>query len=225
MTRSPEVDAAAIVLSRAAETGASVCAPLVRVLPVDGAAVSTLVRPFEPEVVCSTDAASGRLSQWSLDLGEGPAWEALASGRPVLVPDLESVGDRWPLLADAVAESGMRAVYAFPLQVGWIDVGAIDLYSLDRSTMAGPDVADAAHLADVVATQILQSAMATLGTAEDGGSSSRREVHQATGMLIARFAVEPADALLILRAHAFFLGRPVLDVASDLVARRIELPR
>jgi GAF domain-containing protein len=225
MTRSHEVDAAAVVLSRAAETGASFCAPLVRVLPVEGAAVSTLVSPFEPEVVCSTDPASERLSQWALDLGEGPAWQALASGRPVLVPDLEVARDRWPLLAAAVAESGMRAVYAFPLRVGWIDIGAVDLYSVDRATMAGTDVADAAHLAGIVATQVLQRAMATLGDGGDTAPSSRREVHQATGMLIARFAVEPADALLMLRAHAFFLGRPVLDVASDLVARRIEFPR
>jgi len=225
MARSHDVEAAAVLLSQAARAGTSFCGPLVRVLPVDGAAISTLVRPFEQEVVCSTDEVSARMTQWALDLGEGPGWQALASGEPVLVPDLESTRERWPLLVDAIAGSGMRAVSAFPLQVGWIDIGAVDLYSIDRAALDDEAVADATRLVDIVATQVLERAMAAIGEVEDDAPSARREVHQATGMLVARFGVPPADALLILRAHAFSLGRPVLDVASDLVAHRIEFPR
>jgi hypothetical protein len=52
---------------------------------------------------------------------------------------------------------------------------------------------------------------------------SRAEVSQATGMLVAQLEIEPAEALVRLRAHAYATGRSVTDVADDILERRLQL--
>jgi ANTAR domain len=51
----------------------------------------------------------------------------------------------------------------------------------------------------------------------------RVEVSQATGMLVVQLEVEPAEALVRLRAHAFATGRSATDVACDILDRRLRL--
>ena len=52
---------------------------------------------------------------------------------------------------------------------------------------------------------------------------SRAEVSQATGMLVAQLEVEPAEALVRLRAHAYSTGRSATDVARDILDRKLRL--
>jgi hypothetical protein len=54
-----------------------------------------------------------------------------------------------------------------------------------------------------------------------GGGLSRAEVHQATGMVAVQLDVPVTTALARLRAHAFAEDRPLIDVARDVVARRL----
>ena len=63
------------------------CGPCVELLPVTGAAVSTLSGPINNETVCASDDVAFRIDELQFDLGEGPCWEAFAARRPVLVPD------------------------------------------------------------------------------------------------------------------------------------------
>ena len=51
----------------------------------------------------------------------------------------------------------------------------------------------------------------------------RAEVSQATGMLVAQLEVEPAEAVVRLRAHAFATGRSATNVACDILDRRLRL--
>ena len=50
-----------------------------------------------------------------------------------------------------------------------------------------------------------------------------REVHQATGMLIAHLNLPASAALARLRAYAFGHGRSLREVAADIVAGRLRL--
>jgi AmiR/NasT family two-component response regulator len=82
-------------------------------------------------------------------------------------------------------------------------------------------------LSMVLARQVLHRAVVTAEhQSEDAGRQegtySRREVHQATGMILAQMRVTPADALLVLRGHAFASGRTVLEVAADVIDRRLD---
>lgn len=49
----------------------------------------------------------------------------------------------------------------------------------------------------------------------------RAEVHQATGMVLAQLGIGAVEALARVRAHAFGEQRSLLDVAHDVVSRRM----
>jgi hypothetical protein len=86
-------------------------------------------------------------------------------------------------------------------------------------------VQDITALASIAARQVLRRALAELVDGEDGiadGRFSRREVHQASGMVAAQLRIDVDDALVVLRAHAFAHGRSVRDVAGDVVERRLD---
>ena len=219
---------AALALAHATEPESDLCGPFVAALGVSGAAVSTLGDPLGSETVCATDANMARLDEIQIDLGEGPCWEALLGRRPVIEPDVQnSTHTSWPLARAALHETGLGAVFAFPLVVAGINIGAIDLYSHLPAVMSEQQVHDATVLSVILARQVLRrSLLASEDAGEDAGwitgDFSRREVHQATGMVVAQMHVTPADALLVLRGHAFATGRSVRDIANDVVARVLD---
>ncbi|NEN05148.1 GAF and ANTAR domain-containing protein [Diaminobutyricibacter tongyongensis] len=219
-------DAAARELSSAFVARRSYCAPFLSVIPVTGAAISTIGSLVAPETLCATDAAAARLDEVQFDLGEGPCWEALATGRPVLERDIRtSARGAWPAFTEAIRDLPVCGMFAFPLTIGRMNVGVIDLYSEEPTELHDGHQRDAEALADIAARQILRELVMRSGddeAEEPGGEFSRRVVHQATGMVLAQLNVTPDDALMILRAHAFASGRSVRAVADDVVARRLD---
>jgi hypothetical protein len=214
-------------LQAATADDADLCSPFVHALGMSGAAVSTLGPPLGSETIGASDAGAARLDELQLDLGEGPCWEAIASHRPVLEPDVQrSANTSWPLARQAMHESGLGAVFAFPLVVAGLDVGAVDLYSDGPRDLSTQQIDDATNLSRVLARHVLRRALLSLAAeGEDAGwdgQYSRREVHQATGMVIAQMGLSAADALLVLRGHAFATDRSVRDVAADVVERRLD---
>lgn len=175
--------------------------------------------------MCTSDDLAAKISELQLDLGEGPGWDAYASRAAVLAPDLATLPpSTWPLLRPSLTAWNVRAVYSFPLLIGSLKIGAVDLYAESSSALSSTDVADAAALADQAATDVMRNALAHRhDEAESDGPYSRREVHQATGMVIAQLGIAAEDALLLIRAHSYASGRPVRDVAADITARRITL--
>ncbi|HEY2556489.1 MAG TPA: GAF and ANTAR domain-containing protein [Diaminobutyricibacter sp.] len=223
---SDDFDAAARELSSAFVARRSYCAPFLALIPVTGAAISTIGELAAPETICATDAAAARLDEVQFDLGEGPCWEALATGRPVLEPDIRtSTRGAWPSFIDAVRSLPVRGVYAFPLTIGRLNVGIIDLYSDRPADLQDRHQREAEALAGIAARQILRElVMRSADEDEDdpGSEFSRRTIHQATGMVLAQLNVTADDAGLILRAHAYASDRSLRDVADDVLARRLD---
>jgi hypothetical protein len=58
-------------------------------------------------------------------------------------------------------------------------------------------------------------------TTGGGAIELRRDIHQATGMVLAQLDISPTDAFSRLRAHAFSTNRTVQEVARDVLARRL----
>jgi hypothetical protein len=175
--------------------------------------------------VCTSDDLAATISELQLDLGVGPCWDAYSTRTAVLAPDLAALPQNtWPLLRRSLAAWNVRAVYSFPLTVGRLRIGAVDLYSESTEALSSADVADAAALADRAATDVMRSALAHRhDEPEADGPYSRREVHQATGMVIAQLGIGAADALLLIRAHSYASGRSVRDTAAEITSRRIVL--
>jgi GAF domain/ANTAR domain len=209
-----------------------ICQLCVDLLAVAGAGISMVTERGNRGVVCATDDVAAQVEDLQFSLGEGPCMDAVHAGVPVLVPDLTAPGSvavqRWPAFMDAAADAGIRAVFAFPLSVGAIRVGALDLYRDSVGELSEDQLSAALLAADAAALSLLY-----LDTDEPSlfaDEPSRHtgfhlEVHQATGMVQAQLNVTIDEAFLRLRARAFADGRSVRDVAADVVARRLRFDR
>ena len=202
---------------------AGTCEGFVSALSVQHAAICTLGPPFEVETVCFSDPVAARIDEMQIDLGEGPCWEARQTGAPVIVHDLHVAAlAQWPVFRAAIATYPVRSVYAFPLTVGTLDVGAVVLYGSGADALSSEAIEHASTLADLAAVTVLRNALAHVDDRMGEGPHSRQIVHQATGMVTAQLRIPPVDALLVIRAHAFTTGRSVRDVAADIAARLID---
>ncbi|MFF1379521.1 GAF and ANTAR domain-containing protein [Streptomyces sp. NPDC058308] len=204
-----------------ADADAEVCA---RALGVDGVAVSVTFGNGHNELLWSTPGTSTRLEDLQFTLGQGPGPEAAASGTAVSVPDLaREPADRWPVLLPEALALGIRAVFCLPLRVGSACLGAL---TLQRAT-AGPaqeePLPDAWIVTHALSAALIQDGESweAFGAAEDGSHFYRAAVHQAAGMISVQVGISLAEALIRLRAYAFRQGRPLNEVADDVVARRV----
>jgi GAF domain-containing protein len=210
-----------------------ICEACVEGLDVDGASISLLTASVSRETLWATDPTSGVLEELQYSLGEGACIQAATSGSPVLVPDLRHSDQvaRWPMFAAAVAErTAARALFAFPLQWGVINLGVLDLYRSSPGGLTRPHWHDALAAADIAAVMMLE--VRTDPDNTDGHNDSdapwldvaligHAEIHQATGMVLTQLGISATDALARLRAHAFVHQALLLDVAADVVARRL----
>jgi len=194
------------------------------VLPVSGAAISTVGDFLGTQTVSASDDLAMQVDELQFDLGEGPCWDALRERTPVLAIDLPAAQKRWPAFAPAATERGIASVFAFPLFIGPLRIGAIDLYSTATTDLDDHDQNRASAMAAVVSRRVLHRALAATLTSDEETDSdlfSRRVVHQATGMVLAQLDISPDDARLVLQGHAFANGRTVMDVAHQVVAREL----
>ncbi|GAA5212367.1 GAF domain-containing protein [Microbacterium kyungheense] len=215
------------VATLTAASDGDLCSPLCAAVSMPGAVVSTLGSPMGSETVCASTKLGARIDEIQIDLGEGPSWEALRTRLPVTASDLQVDGGAlWPGTWAALRELDVGALFAFPLYVSTLGIGSIALYSMTARELSDADIERMSRLAAIVSSTLLRRALNRLDAPDDGAQEepySRREVHQATGMVAARNSIGVDDALLLLRGHAFAAGRPVRDVAADVIARRLDL--
>jgi hypothetical protein len=199
----------------------------VHLFPVHGAAVSTLGALLGNETVSASNRLAARIDELQFDLGEGPCWDALALARPILEPDLHSGTERsWPTFSVAVRDD-IGAIFAFPMIVGHLHIGAIDMYSVEPVQLEAEEARRAAELAGLLARNVLRIALTEIGDAdsEHARPLARRTIHQATGMVLAQLNISADDATLVIQGHAFASGRPMMDVADDILSGRIRFTR
>ncbi|MHC5798017.1 GAF and ANTAR domain-containing protein [Lacisediminihabitans sp. FW035] len=220
-------DSAAMSDKHALWPGDDLCQPFVELLPVTGASISLIGRRSRRVTVCSSDSVAARLEGLQFDLGEGPQWSVMKTGTASLSADLSPAHTtEWPVFAAAAARLGAAALFAFPITMAAVTVGVIDLYRSSPGALDDGAVALARELATRVAGPAVQAAIRSAeqeDVAEVAGSPTmRREVHQATGMILIQLETTATEAFSLLRAHAFVSGRTVEDVAKDVVARLLD---
>ncbi|MCD4525008.1 ANTAR domain-containing protein [Nocardioides sp. cx-173] len=214
------------------------CATCVGLAGVDGAALSVVYRGASRGTFGSSSEASRRLDEYQFTFGEGPCLDAVATREAVLVPNLDSPRERrWPLLRGALLDDGVRGVFALPVMVTSVCVGALDLFRSAPGPLEGDDLAVALLAAELATAPLLDLIADAVGVGAHGedlfesvasgpehaAELDRVEVHQATGMLIAALDVDATEALVRLRAHAITTGQTASQVARAIVERRLML--
>jgi hypothetical protein len=206
-----------------AADGATLCAPYLLGFPIDGAAISTVGSSFGGETVAASDPTAALLDEIQLDLRQGPCWDAVEGAVPITI--IDTVTDtRWPLFADAVSQTGIRAVFAFPLHFAGLPIGAVDVYSRTPGPLTNTIIDGIAAASDTTSLRVLAAVLGENAVERSNTPSSRLLLDQATEMILARYRITAEDALLLLRAHAFTHDRTITDVARDVVHRQGSFP-
>jgi len=206
-------------------TSVRLCQVCMSVTGLAGAGIMLVSDDVPAGSVCTTGEVSSLIEDLQHTLGEGPCVDAYHLDRPVLEPDLANpVVSRWPAFTGPAVDAGVRAVFGFPLVVGAIRLGALNLYAERPGPLTDDQHADALVMAQMAAEAVLAmqagESVGVLAAELERGSNFQYVVHQAAGMVSAQLEVTVADALVRLRAHAFAHGRLVADVAGEVVGRR-----
>ncbi|HWC81838.1 MAG TPA: GAF and ANTAR domain-containing protein [Pseudonocardiaceae bacterium] len=205
-----------------------ICLVCVASLPaVDAAALTLRADSRAQELLAASDTWAAELEELQYTLGEGPGEVAVDSGQPVLVPDLTAEATRWPAFTSAASGTGAGAMFAFPLQLGGIRLGVLNLYRHAPGGLSHRELTDATLLAELSLAALLdhQERAESTEPGPDGAArpfgASYQDVHIATGVLAAELRISLVDAFARLRARAFADGRALQAVARDVLDRRI----
>lgn len=219
--------ATAFALQAAQTPGPSLCSVCVKVLSVAGVGI-TIMGGAMSGPVCVSDERMATLEDLQFTLGEGPCQDAFRDRAPVMVPRLDDAAfARWPAFIAEARDSGVEAVFAYPMIVAQSNVGVLTLYQDSPGDLTRDQRDDSEALADILAHTILGMQAAAppgmLPAELDEAVAHRAEVHQASGMAAIQLKIPVAEALTSLRAYAFAHGRSVADVAAAIVGRRLRL--
>jgi GAF domain-containing protein len=209
-----------------------ICQLCVSMLGITGAGIGMVTESGNRGSVCATDEVSARIEELQFTLGEGPCVDAVLTGMPVLISDLHEESDfdarRWPAFMEGARSAGVRGVFAFPLRIGAITVGVLDLYCDEPGDLDSYQLRALLMAADAAALALLHldtSNADAFADDPDSGTTYQLQVHQATGMVQVQLGVTTEEAFLMLRARAFSLGRPLASVATDVVQRRLRFTK
>ena len=202
------------------------CEGCAEIMAMSGAGIMLMSGLVARGSVCSSNSVSALIEDLQFTLGEGPCVDAYHQDQPVLEPDLaEAEVARWLAFSPQALVAGVRAVFGFPMRVGAIRLGALNLYRDRPGQLDDEQFDDALVLSDVAARAVLamqaKALPGALAVELEAGGDFRFVVHQASGMVSVQLDVSVGEALLRLRAYSFAHVRPLTEVAGDVVARRL----
>ena len=189
-----------------------------------GVALTLAYSTAERVVLCTTDDTAARLEDLQDVLSQGPGRLAFTDGIHVHAL-LDHVEDsRWPELSGAVRdELGPVTVEAFPMRSNGDVVGVLTFY-LQPDTALALDVEEGQLVADLVGGAALEHEPAEeLEMVEGSGPwAERSAIHQAIGMVMAQLRLGAADAVALLKAHAFASGETLATTAHRVLERTLD---
>jgi hypothetical protein len=209
-------------------SSARLCGVCPGIAGVTGAGVMLMSGDIPRGSLCASDEVSHLIQDLQYTLGEGPCVDAYGQDRVVAEPDLaDPVTRRWLAFTPPALAAGARAVFGFPLRVGTVRLGALNLYRDCPGPLSDGQHADALVVAGVAARWVLEAqAGASSGAVAaelETGADFHFVVHNAAGMVSVQLGISVTEALIGLRAFAFSGDRLLADVAEDVVARRLRL--
>src|SRR4249919_3822282 len=210
-------------------SSAGLCGACPEIVGVNGAGVMLMSGEIPRGSLCSTDGVSQLIEELQYTLGEGPCVDAYQQDKVVAEPDLaDPVTRRWPAFTPPALQAGVRAIFGFPLRVGTVHLGALNLYRDLPGPLTGDQHADALVVADVAARWVLEAQagapLDTVAEALEAGADFHFAVHNAAGIVSVQERISLTEALIRLRAFAFSSDRLLANVARDVIARRLRLP-
>ena len=195
-----------------------------RMLRADGVAITLEYLSDNRVTLCASDEVAVALESLQEVAGQGPGYDAARAGVVVVADLAEDAVHRWPMLAQTLTSRyGPLRVYAVPMLAHGDLGGVATLHTRAQQPLAEPHDRLTFLVNAVSAALVTDAAEHSEAHLESGGGwSSRSQVHQATGMVMAQVRVTPEDALALLRGHAYALETDINDVSERVVDRTID---
>jgi hypothetical protein len=207
---------------------AHLCTIATDVSGTSGAGIMVMAETLARGSLHTSDEISAYLGDLQYTLGEGPAIEVHRSGADVLEADLQLPAvARWPGFAPLAIQAGARAIFAFPIYIGTIRLGALVLYRGTPGELANHQYTDSLVMTIAIGNAIValqaDAPRGSLAIELEVGANFHLVVHQAAGMTSVQMHIDIAEAMVRLRGHAFRTGQSVDDVSRDVVGRRLRI--
>lgn len=207
--------------------GTGLCATCVDVLKVAGAGI-TVMGGDNSGPLCVSNDRMGALEDLQFTTGEGPCRDAVLSRLPVQATHMDAnASTNWPSFVDLAIESGIGAVFAYPLSSNGVTVGVLTLYQDAAGPLSVSQHQDSLAVAEVLTETVLSlqdaAPAGNLAPGLVGAVTYRAQVHQAAGMVSIQLKVTIGEALARIRAYAYAHDCTVEAVAVDIVNRRLRL--
>ncbi len=178
------------------------------------------------QVVAYTDESARLLELFELQKAEGPCLDCFATGEAIANVDLAASRSRWPMFTEAALGSGVAYSHALPLRLRRQVLGALNLFTVERTELTGEHLAVVQGMADVATIGLLHeralSDQVLLAEQLQTALHSRIVIEQAKGVLSARAAVSVGEAFRRMRTHARRTGQQLTTVAEGVVTGRLQ---
>lgn len=186
-----------------------------------GAGLSLIGNSGERQTAAASDGVVAAADSLQYELGEGPCLTAWASGETVVVADLAGEA-RWPRWASAATALGISSSISSPLLRGGAALGAIKIYFDDAKPLDSETVRLVGLFAEQATLFVIHSlareAAQALSDRLQDTLAQRDTISMAKGLLIARNGGTEDAALRSLMALSRGAGKPLVQVAGDLLA-------
>jgi hypothetical protein len=199
------------------------------VLPVDGVGLSIHGSTDLRTPLAASSEFAAAVERLQFTTGRGPCLFAATSAMPVFATE-QLLKRRWPAFYDLLVDkTPIRSVLALSLRGRLRGVGAMDLYFTAPDGPSIVDIFEARCVAELVSEWLGPAADWSAWTPDEipgwpntPAARRRGRLWMAVGMLILTLRLPPADALALLRGHAYAANRTVDDLAADLIDRRVD---
>ena len=190
----------------------------VQVLGVAAAGVMLASTSGDLRLVASSSEKMRVLEMFELQAEEGPCLDAFRTGARVEHENLRTGEGRWPRFATVALEAGFQSVFALPLRLRDITIGALNLASVGQIPMGEADLLVARAFADLATISVIHQRV-TLETQSvneqlSQALTSRIVIEQAKGVLFALGGLDMTEAFSRLRAYARSHNLHLTDVAQ-----------
>jgi GAF domain-containing protein len=156
----------------------------------------------------------------------GPCYEAFATHRTVIVPDVDERPD-WAEFNAAAHELGLRSVAGVPITIRRDVLGAVNLYHDELRPWPDEDIEIARVHADMVAGYLLHASLEASRKLTDQlqyALDSRVVIEQAKGLLAGELGIGLDEAFDLLRRHVRGQGLSLRDTAQAVVEQGYRPP-
>ncbi|MGY2701879.1 MULTISPECIES: GAF and ANTAR domain-containing protein [unclassified Nocardioides] len=179
------------------------------------------------QLVASTTHTSQVLELVAIAISEGPCLDAWRSGAPVVNVGSEEAALRWPRFTREARSLGFASAQVVPMRMRSDVLGALNLLYHEPTVLGPDDVAVAQALAGVATIGLLQERTPRqkeiLAEQLQTALALRVVVEQAKGVVAERTGLSVEDSFDRLAVLARRQGRPLSDVATDVLAGLVEV--